>query len=126
MLNLHSIIVGKKYQRLLVGGFFVGLLSLGLWLHRDYGISWDEPNNHLNGLVSVKYLAQLVAPALAKQHPLIPDMRAGFLPPAAFAHLSGFRAGSLGFVSHWHYSFSGLAAGFAGRWLAGAVPSFLR
>lgn len=63
-------------RRSIVGGFFVTLVTLGLWLHRDYGVSWDEPNNHLNGLVSVKYLAQLVAPELTKQYPLIPDMRA--------------------------------------------------
>lgn len=62
-----------------MGGFFVLLLSLGVWLHNDYGISWDEPNNHLNGLVSAKYLAQLVAPARMVQQPelaRIPDLRA--------------------------------------------------
>lgn len=63
-------------RRSVVGGFFATLLALGLWLHTDYGVSWDEPNNHLNGLVSVKYLAQLVVPEVARQYPLIPDMRA--------------------------------------------------
>ncbi|UYZ61564.1 hypothetical protein [Hymenobacter weizhouensis] len=51
---------------------------MGLLLHRDYGVSADEPNNHLNGLVSAKYLAQLVKPDLVAQQPnqhLIPDIR---------------------------------------------------
>ncbi|QNP53424.1 glycosyltransferase family 39 protein [Hymenobacter qilianensis] len=62
----------------IVGGFFAILLGLGLWLHDDYGVSWDEPNNHLNGLVSAKYLAQLVAPELVARQPsshLIPDIQ---------------------------------------------------
>ena len=52
---------------LVVGGFFGLLLLLGLALHRDYGVSWDEPNNHLNGLVTIKYVAQLVWPGRAQQ-----------------------------------------------------------
>ncbi|MGY2134975.1 hypothetical protein ACW9KT_22290, partial [Hymenobacter sp. HD11105] len=63
----------------LVVSLFFGLLLLtGLLVHRDYGVSTDEPNNHLNGLVSAKYLAQLVAPEVAARQPtnhLIPNMR---------------------------------------------------
>jgi hypothetical protein len=63
-----------------VVGLFFGLLILtGVLLHRDYGVSIDEPNNHLNGLVSAKYLAQLVAPEVVARQPtnhLIPDIRA--------------------------------------------------
>ncbi|SMB81934.1 hypothetical protein SAMN00120144_3033 [Hymenobacter roseosalivarius DSM 11622] len=68
----------KSSSRWIVGGFFGVLLSLGFWLHDDYGVSWDEPNNHLNGLVSAKYLTQLVAPELVARQPssrLIPDIR---------------------------------------------------
>lgn len=64
---------------MIVGGFFAVLIGFGLWLHNDYGVSWDEPNNHLNGLVSVKYIAQLVAPEMVARQPnnhLIPDIRA--------------------------------------------------
>ena len=71
--------VFKSPQNSVVGGFFIVLLGLGLWLHQDYGVSWDEPNNHLNGLVSVKYLTQLVAPEVVARQPdnhLIPDIRA--------------------------------------------------
>jgi hypothetical protein len=55
--------VSTKAPRLVVGGFFGVLIALGLVLVRDYGVSWDEPNNHLNGLVNLKYIASLVLPA---------------------------------------------------------------
>lgn len=59
--------------------FFGLLLLLGVWLVDDYGVSWDEPNNHLNGLVSLKYVASLlpVGDGL-RQHPTFattPDIR---------------------------------------------------
>ena len=69
----------KSRRRGIVGGFFAVLIGLGIWLYQDYGVSWDEPNNHLNGLVSAKYLAQLVAPERVAQQPgsePIPDIRA--------------------------------------------------
>ncbi|MBW3130452.1 hypothetical protein [Hymenobacter profundi] len=45
-------------------------------MHRDYGVSWDEPTDHLNGLVNVKYIAMLLTPERVQQEPsahLIPD-----------------------------------------------------
>lgn len=65
-------------RNVVVGSFFGLLLLLGFALHRDYGVSWDEPNNHLNGLVNIKYLVQLIWPARAQQEPgyqLIPALR---------------------------------------------------
>ncbi|WP_303309603.1 hypothetical protein [Hymenobacter sp. BT730] len=60
--------------------FFTLLLLLGLLLHRDYGMSWDEVNNHLNGLVSLNQVAQQLAPDFAQKaaasHSPIPDIRA--------------------------------------------------
>ncbi len=53
----------------MVGLFFGLLLTLGLALHRDYGVSWDEVNNHLNGLVNLKYVAQRLLPELAARPP---------------------------------------------------------
>jgi hypothetical protein len=44
--------------------FFAALLALGLAVHRDYGISWDEPHQRLTGAVTVKHLAELFAPSL--------------------------------------------------------------
>ncbi|GAA3997069.1 glycosyltransferase family 39 protein [Hymenobacter fastidiosus] len=47
--------------------FFGLLLALGIGLHRDYGVSWDEVNNHLNGLVSLNHVARQLAPDLARR-----------------------------------------------------------
>ncbi|MBO0359492.1 hypothetical protein J0X19_16140 [Hymenobacter sp. BT186] len=55
-------------RSIVVGVFFGLLLGVGLLLVRDYGVSWDEPNNHLNGLVNLKYVASLVLPAEQMQH----------------------------------------------------------
>ena len=63
----------------LVWLFFATLLLIGILVHRDYGMSWDEENNHLNGLVSLKYAAQTLLPSLAQHEglnrPWIPDIR---------------------------------------------------
>ncbi|MBF9239248.1 hypothetical protein I2I05_17725 [Hymenobacter sp. BT683] len=60
-------------------GVFLGLLVLlGVALHRDYGMSWDEPADRLNAFVSAKYVALKLAPRLAQGQPRladIPDLR---------------------------------------------------
>jgi hypothetical protein len=43
--------------------FFAALLALGLAIHRDYGISWDEPFQRFSGAVTVKHLAERFAPS---------------------------------------------------------------
>ncbi|NVO85603.1 hypothetical protein [Hymenobacter terrestris] len=55
------------WQRRAERVFFGLLLALGLLVHADYGVSTDEPAHHLNGLVNVKYVAELVVPELARQ-----------------------------------------------------------
>ena len=51
-------------------GLFFGLLTLvGLLFYRDFGVSWDEPTDHLNGIVNVKYIGQRLAPELARRQP---------------------------------------------------------
>lgn len=47
-------------RRLCVGGFFGLLLLLGGLLLNDYGVSWDEQVDQRNGLVSLRYVADLV------------------------------------------------------------------
>ncbi|UOQ54220.1 hypothetical protein [Hymenobacter cellulosivorans] len=64
-------------RRPLVLGFFALLTLLGILLHRDYGLSWDEQLDRLNGIISVKYVALRLAPELARQQEsfaAIPDM----------------------------------------------------
>jgi hypothetical protein len=65
--------------RCLVVGLFFGLLILtGVLLHRDYSVSIDEPRHHLNGMVSIKYVSELLLPELAQRQPgsqLIPALK---------------------------------------------------
>jgi hypothetical protein len=44
--------------------FFLVLLAVGLGFYRDYGISWDELASRMTGAVTLKYVAQCVAPSL--------------------------------------------------------------
>jgi len=46
--------------RLIVGIFFSALVLLGLALHRDYGISWDEPDSRTLGIVNAMYLGKVL------------------------------------------------------------------
>lgn len=61
-------------------GLFFGLLTLlGLGLHRDYGIPWDEQVERFSGIISAKYVALRLAPALARREEnfsQIPDLHA--------------------------------------------------
>lgn len=62
----------------MVGVFFGLLAVLGVALHRDYGMGWDEPAERLNAFVSAKYVALKLAPELARRQPRladIPDLR---------------------------------------------------
>jgi len=52
--------------RLPVVLFFAAVLALGLAIHRDYGISWDEPFQRFTGAVTVKHLAERFAPSLVR------------------------------------------------------------
>jgi hypothetical protein len=54
----------NNIKRLIVSGFFLLLLLVGIVLFRDYGISWDEPFSRTNGGVTVKYLGESFAPFL--------------------------------------------------------------
>ncbi|NVO32220.1 hypothetical protein [Hymenobacter lapidiphilus] len=46
-------------RRFGVHAFFGLLLLIGLLLVADYGVSWDEPTDQRNGLVSLRYVADL-------------------------------------------------------------------
>ncbi|MGY3090750.1 hypothetical protein ACVWYF_003811 [Hymenobacter sp. UYAg731] len=67
-----------RSRRWVVGVFFGLLALLGVVLHRDYGMGWDEPAERLNAFVSAKYVALKLAPELARRQPRladIPDLR---------------------------------------------------
>ena len=72
---------------------FIVYVSRGIFVFRDYGISWDEPVSRLNGYVNLKYLAGLLGliqepewlariPALADWHDR--DYGVAFEAPLAF------------------------------------------
>jgi hypothetical protein len=49
----------------MVPTFFAVVLAMGLFLFRDYGLSFDEAQQRQTGLISLKYVAQKLAPAWA-------------------------------------------------------------
>jgi hypothetical protein len=65
-----------SWGRLVPRLFFALVLLLGVLLYRDYGLSWDEPTDHLNGKVNAKYIGELFFPELARReasYAAIPD-----------------------------------------------------
>lgn len=52
----------RKAPRYAVRLFFGFLLLLGGVIFQHYGVSWDEPTDRMNGLVSLRYMCELVAP----------------------------------------------------------------
>jgi hypothetical protein len=72
-----SPLLPDSLRRPLILSFFALLTLLGLLLHRDYGLSWDEQLDRLNGIISVKYAALRLAPELARRQEnfaAIPEM----------------------------------------------------
>ena len=68
----HSRLILVRRQALCI---LCGLLVLvGVALHRDYGMSWDEPADRLNAFVSAKYVALKLAPALVNQQPRLAEI----------------------------------------------------
>lgn len=67
----------RKAPRYTVRLFFILLLLLGGVVFRHYGVSWDEPTDRMNGLVSLRFVCELAAPqwaakkALLQQAPLL-------------------------------------------------------
>ena len=48
----------KKINFIGIGAFFFALLILGMNIYKDYGISWDERVERLDGAVSLRYINQ--------------------------------------------------------------------
>lgn len=61
----------RRVPRFVVRLFFGFLLLLGGVLFNDYGTSWDEPTDRMNGLVSLRFAAELVAPGWAAQQAVL-------------------------------------------------------
>ena len=67
----------RTFRRIATTVFFGGLLLLGLLLTRDYGMGWDEPAERQAGYISLRYVAQRLAPGvLAAGHLAnLPELR---------------------------------------------------
>jgi len=48
----------KKINFIGIGAFFFALLILGMNIYKDYGISWDERVERIDGAVSLRYINQ--------------------------------------------------------------------
>ncbi len=46
----------KKYSNLLIISLFIGFLITGIIIYDDYGISWDEYYQRINGFVSLNFI----------------------------------------------------------------------
>ncbi|HEX8327912.1 MAG TPA: hypothetical protein VF629_10250 [Hymenobacter sp.] len=64
-------------RRAVTSLFFGGLLLLGLLLTRDYGMAWDEPAEREAGYISLRYVAQRLAPQVLEAGHLahLPELR---------------------------------------------------
>ena len=45
-----------RWPSILVGGFFILLLTIGLIVYDDFGVSWDETISRQNGLLTLRYV----------------------------------------------------------------------
>lgn len=77
------------WQRWLPGGLLVALLLLGTSLYRGYGLTWDEPANHDNGVFNLHLAATFLLPPAVVQRLTPPT-----LPVAASANWPGFDHGA--------------------------------
>ena len=68
---------GRRLKRFCVYLFFFVLLAVGLGVHRDYGLSWDEPQQRFTGAVNLKHILERWAPSLITDDlarlPALPD-----------------------------------------------------
>ena len=51
---------GYKYKNYLITSFFLIFFTLGIFVHDDYGISWDEDYHRMNGQISIRYIDKFV------------------------------------------------------------------
>lgn len=54
----------KHFEKIFVPVLFCIYLLTGVFIHSDYGVSWDEPISRTNGLVNLKYVEGKFSPGL--------------------------------------------------------------
>jgi hypothetical protein len=59
-----------KFEKPLIGIFFISFALVGLFSFKSYGISWDEAAQRLNGGTSLIYVVEKFAPSLVPEDKL--------------------------------------------------------
>ncbi len=62
--------MGKVRHRFWLSLFFLVFIAVGLNAYKDYGVSWDEPISRNNGMVSLKYAGEILAPGFIAGDPV--------------------------------------------------------
>ena len=57
MLKNRSISTLLQQRKFVLGMFFIILIAVGIFVHRDYGMGVDEPIERANGMISLNYIA---------------------------------------------------------------------
>jgi len=65
---------GKIAWSLITELFFIGSLIIGCLIYQDYGISSDEPNDRISGMVSAKYVADFIEEIIPDMDPYLPKL----------------------------------------------------
>ncbi|GAB3635515.1 hypothetical protein GCM10027422_11050 [Hymenobacter arcticus] len=76
MANFYPEARRARWQRWLPGGLLVALLLLGASLYRGYGLTWDEPVDHDNGVYNLYLAADFLLPPALVQARMPPGMAA--------------------------------------------------
>jgi hypothetical protein len=71
MMHTDTPLAIRRAPRYVVGLFFGLLLLLGGLVFADYGVSWDEPIDRRNGLVSLRFVTGLIAPEWTESQALL-------------------------------------------------------
>jgi len=67
-LRFKKLILSRQETRsvkIVVAGIFLIYFLVGVFIFRDYGLSWDEPLQRLTGIVSTNYILGKLSPELA-------------------------------------------------------------
>jgi len=61
-------------SRIVVFLVFFAVLLVGLYVYKDYGMSWDEQEHRTNGIVNVRYVSELLFPGSLPQFDSYPRL----------------------------------------------------
>ena len=65
--------INWPYKQICVSLFFLIFLGIGISIHKDYSVSWDEPAQRLIGGVNLTHIAKLVGSNSILSNPQFTD-----------------------------------------------------